>query len=118
MNANSGSFALLADALQGARPPVRAREVIPTSPPKRKRKREIDRSRDHAVYAAPHRPMRAHAHSRPDDIATERVQRQPSRASFAMIEPPPRARHGLALAVVAFVLASVAAAVAAVLLMR
>jgi hypothetical protein len=117
MNANSGSFALLADALQGARPPVRAREVVPTAPPKRKRKREIDRSRDHAVYAAPHRPMRAHAHSRPDDIATERVQRQASLASITL-PPPPRGRHGLALGAVAFVLTAIAAAVGAFILMR
>jgi len=45
--------------------------VIPAKPP-----REIDRSRDHAVYAAPHRPLRPHYHSRPEDIATQRVLRR------------------------------------------
>jgi hypothetical protein len=59
------SFDQLADAI----------EVIPAKLPRR-RVKEIDRSRDHAVYAAPHRPIRPHAHSRPDDVITERVLRQ------------------------------------------
>lgn len=51
--------------------PIAVAQVIPAKPP-----REIDRSRDHAVYAAPHRPLRPHMHSRPDDIATERGMRR------------------------------------------
>jgi hypothetical protein len=49
-------------------------EIVPAKPPRRKR--DVDRSRDHAVYAAPHRPIRAHAHSRPDDIITQRILRR------------------------------------------
>lgn len=90
MSEASGSFDLLADALKGTGAPIRRKkqpsqlfasapipQVIPTAPPRaRNRSREIDRSRDHAHYAAPHRPVRAHAHSRPDDVATERAIRQ------------------------------------------
>lgn len=52
-------------------------QTIPARPPKQaKPPREIDRSRDHAVYAAPHRPSRPHFHSRPDDVITERIFRR------------------------------------------
>ena len=54
-----------------------------------RKRRDVDRSRDHAVYAAPHRPMRPHAHSRPDDISTERILRRAIRtASKAHLSLP------------------------------
>lgn len=105
MSMNSGSFDLLANVLHDARPPVAEQK-----PSKRKRSsragHEIDRSRDHAVYAAPHRPVRPHAYSRPEDVATERVHR-PSLVSIPdvpMLSKPPRAKHGFVLPLVAFVL--------------
>lgn len=102
MSLNSGSFDLLANVLHEARPPV-----APQKPSKRKRSnKEIDRSRDHAVYAAPHRPIRPHAYSRPDDVATERVHR-PSLVSIPdvpMLSKPPKAKLGFVLPLVAFVL--------------
>lgn len=105
MSMNSGAFDLLADVLHEARPPVAKQK-----PSKRKRSsradREIDRSRDHAVYAAPHRPIRPHAYSRPDDVATERVHR-PSLVSISdvpLLSKPPPAKRGFVLPIVAFVL--------------
>lgn len=70
-------------------------EVIPSKPRRRKERKEVDRSRDHAVYAAPHRPIRPHAHSRPDDIITERVLRQ-AMATAA------KARRGVPVTLIAF----------------
>jgi hypothetical protein len=69
-------------------------EVIPAKPPRRKR--DVDRSRDHAVYAAPHRPMRPHAHSRPDDIVTERILRR-------ALTTATKAGRGLPITLIAFV---------------
>lgn len=104
MSMNSGSFDLLANVLHEARPPVAQQK-----PSKRKRSshagREIDRSRDHAVYAAPHRPIRPHAYSRPDDIATQRVHRQSlvSISDVPLLSKPP-SKRGYVLPLVAFVL--------------
>jgi hypothetical protein len=92
MSDHSGVFDQLADALQAAgarsnqgqtkifasRPipvPIVARPEIISAPPPR-RKREVDRSRDHAAYAAPHRPLQPHAHARPDDVITVRLLRR------------------------------------------
>lgn len=107
MSEYSGVFDQLADALKAAgasrprhprsarrhpaSPRTAAREpsLVPARPP-----RQVDRSRDRAFYAAPHRPTRPHFHSRPDDIVTERITR-------AAPPPPEAPKPSRAFAVVA-----------------
>lgn len=115
MNELSGVFDRLADALKasGASPSVTLRQQRAARPPRphgptevfasrpipveHDARKEVDRSRDHAVYAAPHRPIRAHAHSRPDDIITERILR-------GAIATASEARRGVPVALIAFAL--------------
>lgn len=77
--------------------PIPVEPVAPPSPRRRKERKEVDRSRDHAMYAAPHRPVRPHAHSRPDDIITERILRR-------AIATASKARRGAPMTLIAFVL--------------
>lgn len=86
MSENFGSFDQLANALNAQRSAV----PQPKAPRRQKKQKEIDRSRDHAVYAAPHQPIRAHAYSRPDDIATQRAARRDP------IAPKSESKRGLA----------------------
>jgi hypothetical protein len=107
MSENFGSFDQLANALNAQRSAVPQQKA----PRRQKKQKEIDRSRDHAVYAAPHHPIRAHAYSRPDDIATQRAARRERLASEAKPEGDAKgkakakrglAQRGIPLALLAF----------------
>jgi hypothetical protein len=87
---NQQGFDELADAITVEMPRVRLRKG-------RASKRAQDRSRDHAVYAAPHRPPASSAPVFETDLLTVRRARAPERALAPAHRGPPIAAVVLAI---------------------